>query len=163
MPSTRPRIRPYLDEDIYVLLRAAAERPGQTESSIVNEALSGHFRGEHADTRLNALLRRLDQMTRLLEVAKRDTIVHAEAFGLFVQYFLTVIPPVNPPDKAAAQAEGQTRYENYLESLRTVLADGDPILMRAMDDVRFDESAFFSVEELMKLHEPRPEREVANA
>ena len=113
MPSNRPRIRPYLDEDVYVLLRAAAERPGQSESAIVNEALAGHFRGEHDDARMGALLRRMDQITRTLETSKRDQIVHAEAFGLFMRYFLTVIPPVGPKDKDAAQAEGQTRFETY--------------------------------------------------
>lgn len=163
MPSKRPRIRPYLDEDIYVLLRAAAERPGCTESGIVNDALAAHFKGEHAQSFMNALLRRLDQMTRILETSKRDHIVHAEAFGLFMRYFLTVIPPVGPKDKEAAQAEGHSRFETYLESLRTILADGDPILMSAMDDVRFDESAFFSTEELKLLHEARPEKEPAHA
>ena len=112
---------------------------------------------------MNALLRRLDQMTRILETSKRDHIVHAEAFGLFMRYFLTVIPPVGPKDKEAAQAEGHSRFETYLESLRTILADGDPILISAMDDVRFDESAFFSTEELKLLHEARPEKEPAHA
>lgn len=163
MPSTRPRIRPYIDEDIYVLLRTAAERSGQTESAIVNAALADHFRGEHASSRFNAMVRRLDQITRAIETTKRDQIVHAEAFGLFMRYFLTVIPPVNASDKAAAQAEGQTRFETYLDSLRTVLADGDPILMRAVDDVHVDESAYFSADELARLHEPRPEREVVHA
>jgi len=163
MPSTKPRIRPYLEEDIYVLLRAACERPGQTESSIVNAALAAHFRGEHSETRISALLRRMDQITRIIETSKRDQIVHAEAFGLFMRYFLTVIPAVNPKDRAAAQAEGQTRFETYMESLRSILADGDPVLMSALDDLKFDESAFFSAEEIGRLHEPRPVREAALA
>lgn len=163
MPSTRPRIRPYVDEDVYVRLRTAAQRQGQTESSIVNAALIAHFRGDHEASRLNAMLRRLDQLTRSVETSRRDQTVHAEAFGLFMRYFLTVIPPVGAKDKAAAQAEGQSRFETYLESLRTILADGQPILMSALDDVRADESAFFTLEELQRLKEPRPEREAAHA
>ena len=158
MPSTKPRIRPYIDEEVYVWLRTASLRPGKTESEIVNHALRAEMKGEHEDVRIKAMLRRLDRQTRALEVLKRGQIINGEAFALFMRYFLTVIPAVNEDEKEAAQADGHTRFNTYLESLRTVLEDGAPVLFTALEDVMVDESAFFTAEELARLHEPAPER-----
>lgn len=158
MPSTKPRIRPYLDEDVYVWLRTASLRPGKTESEIVNHALRSEMKGEYEDVRIKAMLRRLDRQTRALEIVKRNQIINGEAFALFMRYFLTVIPAVSDDEKAAAQADGHSRFATYLESLRTVLEDGPPVLLTALEDVMVDESAFFTVEELKKLHEPAPKR-----
>ena len=168
MPSTKPRIRPYVDEDVYVWLRTASLRPGKTESDIVNHALRAEMKGEHEDVRVKAMLRRLDRQTRALEIVQRNQLINAEAFALFMRYFLTVIPAVSENEKAATQAEGHVRFTTYLESLRTVLEDGEPVLFTALEDVMVDQSAFFTAQELATLHESAPERvskpkETANA
>lgn len=168
MPSTRPRIRPYIDEDVYVWLRTASLRPGKTESDIVNHALRAEMKGEHEDVRVKAMLRRLDRQTRALEIVQRNQLISAEAFALFMRYFLTVIPAVSENEKDATQAEGHVRFTTYLESLRTVLEDGEPVLFTALEDVMVDQSAFFTAQELATLHKPAPERvskskEAANA
>lgn len=163
MPSKNPRIHPYICEDNYVRLRALAARPGHNESEIVDRALSAFFGHEMDDRRDAALIRRLDRMTRQSDVLKRNQIISAEAFALFMRYFLTVIPPVPDADKAAAQAQGAGRFEKYLESLQAVLADGESVLFTALEDVMVDQSAFFTKEELMRLHEPAPERPAKQA
>lgn len=162
MPSRKPRIWSYIDNDNYVRLKALAARPNETESGVVNKALGAFFAGEHEVRRDAAIIRRLDRMTRQMEVLKKNQIIAAEAFALFVRYFLTVIPPVPDADKEAAQAQGAARFEKYLTSLQTILADGESVLFTAMDDVMADESAFFTEEELRRLHEPRPEKEPAH-
>ena len=158
MPSTNPRIHPYISEDSYIRLRALAKRPGHNESEIVDRALAAFFSLEHDDKRDAALIRRLDRMTRQFEDMKRKQIVSAEAFALFVRHYLTVIPPLSDVDKTAAQSQGQHRFAGFMESLRTVLADGENILFSGTEDIMADESAFFTKEELERLHEPAPKR-----
>lgn len=158
MPSKNPRIHPYISEASFVRLRALAERPGRNESEIVDKAIAAFFSRDFEDERDGALIRRLDRMTRQMEGLKRQQTVTGEAFALFVRYFLTVIPPVPDTEKAAAQAQGHARFETYLESLKTVLADGSRALMNAAEDVMADETAFFTAEELRRLHEPAPHR-----
>lgn len=162
MPSKKPRIWSYIDDDNYVRLKALASRPNETESGVVNKALGAFFAQEHEVRRDAAIIRRLDRMTRQTEVLKKNQIIAAEAFALFVRYFLTVIPPVPDAERQAAQAQGAARFEKYLTSLQTVLSDGESILFTAMDDVMVDESAFFTKEEMMRLHERRPEKEEAH-
>lgn len=164
MPSTKPRIRAYISVDNHTKLQIFAKKPGSCESKIVDDALAAFFAGEHEVKRDAALIRRLDRMTRQTEVLKRNQIIASEAFALFVRYFLTVIPPVPEADKPAASAQGMARFERYIQSLQTVLADGETILFAALEDVMADDTAFFTKEELMQLHRPKPGDEVpANA
>ena len=167
MPSTKPRIWSYIDPINHARLKALAKRPGSNESQIVNDALTAFFMGEHEVKRDAALIRRLDRMTRQAESLNRSQVITAEAFALFVRYFLTVIPPVPDADKRAAQAQGAARFERFIESLQTVLADGETVIFAALQDVMSDESAFFTKDELMRLHETPPapdsEREHADA
>lgn len=163
MPSTKPRIGIYFEDDNFQHLQVMSKRPGEDYSGIVNKALSAFFMNEHEVKRDAAIIRRLDRMTRQADTLKRNQIISAEAFALFVRYFLTVIPPVPDSDKQSAQAQGAVRFERYLESLQTVLADGERALFTALEDVMADESAFFTKEELRRLDEPAPREELANA
>ncbi len=158
MASTNPRIHPYLKPEVFARLQAAKLKPGRSESDIVNRALAAFFSHEHEDKRDAALIRRLDRISRQIEGLERRQIIAAEAFALFVRYFLTVIPQVAKADKKAAQAEGHSRFETYLKSLQTILEDGDAILFHRMEDRLADASAFFTKEELARLHDPAPAR-----
>lgn len=166
--AKKPRIHPYISSDNFVRLRALGKCPGRYESEIVDKALAAFFSHERDDKRDAALIRRLDRMTRQMEVIKRNQIISSEAFALYVRYFLTVIPPVPEPDKEAARSQGHARFETYLKSLKRVLEDGERVLFTALEDVVVDESAFFTKDELMRLHIPAPKRtpaetEVENA
>lgn len=157
MPSTKPRIHPYISQDCLVRLTALAKKPGQSESAIVDQALAAFFSREIDDARDGALIRRLDRMTRQMETLKRDHTVVAEMLALFVRYFLTLTPPVPESEKDAVKAQGHRRFETFMASLGAVLSDGDRIITRAIDDVRAKESDYFTEAELSKLHEPVPE------
>ena len=61
------------------------------------------------------------------------------------------MPEVDKDDMAAAQAMGARRYEKFIETLRTVLGDGERILHAALDDIVVGEDAFFTKEDLMRL------------
>lgn len=163
MPSSKPRIGIYFDENNFIRLQTYSQRPGANTSDIVNKALTAFFMNEHEVKRDAALIRRLDRMTRQYEVLKRNQIISAEAFALFVRYFLTVIPPVPEGHKRSAQAQGAARFEKYIQSLQTVLADGERVLFTALNDIIVDESAFFTEDELKRLHEPAPTRETVDA
>ena len=46
---------------------------------------------------------------------------------------------------------GARRYEQFIETLRTVLGDGERVLHAALDDIVVGEDAFFTKEDLMRL------------
>jgi len=151
MPSNKPRVTFYVTDDNYVRVKALASRPGQNVSKIVEAALTAYFSHEREDSRDGAIIRRLDRLTRQLEVNKRNMIILSETVALNVRYFLTLMPEVDGNDMPAVQAMGARRYEKFVETLRTVLGDGDRVLHSALDDIVVGEDAFFTKEDLMRL------------
>lgn len=167
MATNTIRIHPYISHDTNDRLQAMAAKPGRSASSIVEAALLAYMSFEHDDKRDGAIIRRLDRTTRQIEGLHRKQIITAEAFALFVRYFLTVIPQVAESDRRAAQSEGHARFETYLKSLETILQDGEAILFDRLEDQLVDQSAFFTKEELSRLHQDVPnasrQKETANA
>lgn len=151
MPSNKPRVTFYVTDDNYVRVKALAARPGQNVSKIIENALTAYFSHEREDNRDGAIIRRLDRLTRQLEVNKRNMIILSETVALNVRYFLTLMPEVDGNDMPAVQAMGARRYEKFVETLRTVLGDGDRVLHSALDDIVVGEDAFFTKEDLMRL------------
>lgn len=153
----KPRLHPYVCEDNYQRVRAMAARPNETESSVVDKALSAFFASHHDDQRDAAIIRRLDRLTRQFDRLERNDLVLNELTALFVRYFLTVTPPVPPAQMEAARAQGHIRFERFIDHLGRDLRAGKRLLQRAIDEIVADETDFFTHAELDRLHQPQPE------
>ena len=147
MPSNKPRVTFYVTNENYARVQALAARPGKNVSQIIETALTAFFSHEREE----AIIRRLDRLTRQLEVNKRNMIILSETVALNARYFLTLMPEIDKDDMAAVQAMGARRYEQFIETLRTVLGDGERVLHAALDDIVVGEDAFFTKEDLMRL------------
>lgn len=159
----KPRLHPYVSRENYVRLRAMAARPNETESGIVDRALTAFFAGHHDDKRDAAIIRRLDRLTRQFDRLERNDLILNELTALFVRYFLTVTPPLPPSQMEAARAQGSARFERFVETLGRDLRAGRRLLQRAIDEIVADETDFFTEAELDRLHQPAPEKEASDA
>lgn len=151
MPSTKPRISIYLSEEIYERIQGYSEKPGWTTSKLVETALTVWFSHEDGDQRDAALVKRLDKLSRQMEVSQSNQIVTSEAVSLLAQYVMTLMPPIPEADIKAAKALGSYRHESYVKSLKTILSDGERVLFRAMGDVKAETEGFFSKDEILRL------------
>lgn len=158
MGTRLKRIQAYAPDALHRRLEIAASHPKVSKSEIVNRALDLYLSAEQEAARNNPILRRLDRMTRESERLKQRIIVLTEAHALFVRYFLTLVPPPPHDQREAAKSEGASRFESYREALETILADKTRYLFDGIENVFLDESAFFTAEELDRLHEPEPAR-----
>lgn len=154
----KPRLHPYVSEDNYARVRAMAARPNETESAVVDRALSAFFAGHHDDRRDAAIIRRLDRLTRQFDRLERNDLILNEMTALFVRYFMTVTPPVPPSQMDAARAQGSARFERFVETLGRDLRAGRRILQRAIDEIVAEERDFFSGADL-----ERPGEETSDA
>jgi len=157
----KPRIHPYISPLNYSRVRALAERPDMSESSVVDKALSAFFTSAHDDQRDAALIRRLDRLTRQFDRLEQKDTVLGETLALFIRYFLMVTPKIPAAQLDAARADGEHQFENFLEQLGRDLQAGRRVLEKAVQDVIAERSDFFSFEDLDRLHQPAPERSVA--
>lgn len=156
MPSTKPRICIYLSEDMYARISGYSEKLGWTASKIVETALQSWFSHEAGDKRDAALVKRLDKLSRQMDVSECNQIVTSEALALLVRYFLTLMPPVPDTDREAVKATGAHRYESYMQALKTILGDGERILFTALDEVRVERQSFFTKDDILHLDESNP-------
>jgi len=151
MPSTKPRISIYLSEEIYERIQGYSEKPGWTTSKLVETALTAWFSHEDSDQRDAALVKRLDKLSRQMDVSQSNQIVTSEAVSLLAQYVMTLMPPIPEADVKAARALGSYRHESYVKSLKSILSEGERVLFRAMGDVKAGADGFFKREYIMKL------------
>lgn len=159
----KPRLHPYVCEDNYQRVRAMAARPNETESSVVDKALSAFFASHHDDKRDAAIIRRLDRLTRQFDRLERNDLILNELTALFVRYYLTVTPPVPPSQMDAARAQGNARFERFVDHLGRDLRAGRRLLQRAVDELIADETDFLTEAELDRLHQPAPKKEDEDA
>jgi len=125
----------------------------------VNNALKVFLSDEYSIERDSAILRRLDRMTRENERFNQKLAIQSEALAGFMLYFMRVTPQPPEAEKAAAIARGDKQFDQLIDNLKTRLESTSKSLFGTFEDVYADESAFFSEEELDRLHRPDP-REV---
>lgn len=160
MTTSKPRVRAYVDHDTYAKLQFATTRPHVSISNTVNNALKVYLSDEYSMERDSAILRRLDRMTRESERHGQKLAIQSEALAAFILYFMRVTPQPPEAEKAAAMARGDHLFDNFTDNLRARLESTSISLFGTFDDIYSGESAFFSDEELDKLHKPAPEREI---
>ena len=153
----KPRIHPYISELNYSRVRALAERPDQSESSVVDRALTAFFTEQKDDERDAAIIRRLDRLTRQFDRLERQDMVHGETLALYNRYFHTVTPGLPANQMDAARAKGEQHFQAFIEQLGRDLQSGRRVLQRAVDEVTADANDFFSAQDLERLHQPAPD------
>ena len=67
---------------------------------------------------------------------------------------MRVTPQPPEAEKAAAIARGDKQFDQLIDNLKTRLESTSKSLFGTFEDVYADESAFFSEEELDRLHRP---------
>ncbi|WP_290928620.1 hypothetical protein, partial [Hyphomonas sp. UBA1899] len=131
-------IQPYISPENFHWLKAMAKRPGLSESTIIDGAVTAYRAGESDNKREAAINRRLDRLTRQFGRIERDNLVLAETLATFVHYFLTVTPPVPANQVEAARAKGDMRFDLFVRQVAEALRSGQRILQNAVEDVTAD-------------------------
>ena len=131
----KPRIQPYISPENFHWLKAMAKRPGLSESTIIDGAVTAYRAGESDNKREAAINRRLDRLTRQFGRIERDNLVLAETLATFVHYFLTVTPPVPANQVEAARSKGDLRFDLFVRQVAEALRSGQRILQNAVEDV----------------------------
>ncbi|WP_072385455.1 hypothetical protein [Hyphomicrobium sp. CS1BSMeth3] len=120
----KTKIGIYLTDDVARRLDRAV-RAGGTKSDIVNTALERFLDPASAKGPYAEVLARLEAQRKLLRRIRREVEVTAEAFALFVRYFLMVTPPLPESEQEEARQLGRARLKVFLKEVgRRVASDG---------------------------------------
>ncbi len=131
----KPRLNIYLDDHTAAQLALLSKRPGTNKSRIVNDALDRFFNPEKDQESTNALIRRLDRMSKALDRLDRNQSVAVETLALFIRYFLTITPPLPETDQAVAHALGRERFEVFAAQVGRRLAQDKNLLSEVLETI----------------------------
>ena len=124
-----------LPPDLAAKLADFAARKRVPQALIVEAALASHLSPDGADRLEAALARRLDRITRQMELIERHVTVSNEALAVFVRFWLTTTPALPDTALTAAQAKGRERYEGFVEALGRRIARGRKLSDEVVRDV----------------------------
>lgn len=124
-----------LPPDLAAKLADYAARKSVPQALVVEAALASHLSPDAADRLEAALARRLDRMTRQMELIERHVTISNEALAVFVRFWLTSTPALPDTTLAAAQTKGRERYEGFIEALGRRLARGRKLADEVTRDV----------------------------
>jgi len=133
--ATRTRMNVYFDPDLLQQVEMLALRRNVSKSAIVEASVASFLSGDAADRMEAAMARRLDRLGRQMDGLDEDLAVLGETLSLFVQFWLTITPPISDTGQSSARAKGVERFEGFIQTLGKRLATGDRFLKELSRDV----------------------------
>lgn len=133
--QTKTRMNVYFDPDLLKKVEALSLRRNVSKSAIIEAAVAS-FLSADASERLEAVFaRRMDKIGRQIDGMDEDLAVVAETLSLFVEYWMTMTPPLPESAHASARAKGAERFGKFLNTLGRKLATGDRFLKELSRDI----------------------------
>jgi hypothetical protein len=115
--------------------QSRSQLPQGRKSALVEEALARYLNPERNRLLDDAVLRRLDGLTRNVGVMARDVAVATETLSLFVRYFLTITPPLPQADQDAARILGRQRFEVFVAQVGRRLGSNHRLVSEVLESI----------------------------
>ncbi len=136
--TTRARMNVYFDPELLKQVEALSLRRQVSKSAIIEAAVASFLSGDTSDRLEAAMSRRLDRIGRQIGTLDEDLAVLGETLSLFVQFWLTMTPPLPDSTKQSARIKGNERFEGFMQNLGRRLASGDRFLKELSRDIEPD-------------------------
>lgn len=124
----KARMNVYFEAKLLQKVDELAARRNLSKSLIIEAAVASFLSPDAEDRREAAMTRRLDGLFRKVEQLDDNLRVLSDALLLYVQFWLTVTPPMPESEQATARKTGTERYEAFVESLGRRIAKGHNFL-----------------------------------
>src|SRR5690606_20221434 len=109
-----------------------------SKSAIVEAAVMSYLSGDADDQLEAAMSRRLDKLGRQIDTLDLDLAVLGETVAQFIQFWMTITPPLPDSARQAARAKAAERFEIFMVTLGRRLAAGDRFLKELSRDMPGD-------------------------
>ena len=131
----KQRLTLYLTPEAADRLNLVANYRKGAKSALVEEALGRYLNPERNRLLDDAVLRRLDGLTRSVGVVARDVAIATETLSLFVRYFLTITPPLPQAEQDAARALGRQRFEVFVAQVGRRLGSDHRLVSEVLESI----------------------------
>ena len=133
MPKKRYAL--YLSRPLANRLELVARQRHGSKSALLEEALRKSLEPEQVPGVEEGLIRRLNELQRIVAIVARDQTVATETLALFVRYFLTVTPPLPEDDQEPARLIGRKRYDVFVAEVGKRVAENRRLASDVLETV----------------------------
>jgi hypothetical protein len=131
----KQRLTLYITPEAADRLNLVANYRKGAKSALVEEALGRYLNPERNRLLDDAVLRRLDGLTKAVGVVARDVAIATETLSLFVRYFLTITPPLPQAEQDAARALGRQRFEVFVAQVGRRLGSDHRLVSEVLESI----------------------------
>ena len=131
-------------DDYAPKLREEAAMRNITLSNLVRTII-GDYLGQDQLSYNELFLRRLDTHSYNLGKLSRDAVITAETLAAFIQYQLSITPPLPVSDQDAVKAFGRERYEQFISNVAKRLTSGNRLTKGVEKNFSPEEKDLFTI------------------
>lgn len=121
----------------------AQQRHG-SKSAMLEEALRLSLEPEKVPGAEEVLVRRLDELHKVVGVVNRDVAIATETLALFVRYFLTITPPLPQSEQEPARLLGRERFQVFVAQVGRRLATDHRLVSEVLETIASNNPDLFA-------------------
>ena len=125
----------YVSRTVAGQLDLACKDRTKNKSKLTETALAQLLSPQHDNEQEGATPRRLDRISREINLIHRHQQIVIESFGLFIRHYLATSPHLPPSEQQAAHALGQQRFQRFIEQLGRRLASTTTLVTEITDQL----------------------------
>jgi predicted DNA-binding protein len=134
-----------LSDELAERFERVARRRNGAKSAIIEETLDRRLNPERYPLIDDAVLRRLDGLSKDLTSLKREVAIATEMVSLFVRYYLTITPPLATSEHQAARVLGKERFQIFVAQIGRRLASDRQLVSDVLDSIAVNDPDLFAV------------------
>jgi hypothetical protein len=121
----------------------AQQRHG-SKSAMLEEALRLSLEPQRVPGAEEVLVRRLDQLHKVVGTINRDVAIVTETLALFVRYFLTITPPLPQSEQEPARLLGRERFQVFVAQVGRRLATDHRLVSEVLETIASNNPDLFA-------------------
>ena len=125
----------YVSRTVAGQLDLACKDRTKNKSKLTETALKQLLSPQRDNEHESGMPRRLDKLSREVNLINRHQQIVIESFGLFIRHYLAMSPPLPQAEQQAAQALGQQRFQRFIEQLGRRLASTSTLVAEISDQL----------------------------
>jgi hypothetical protein len=121
----------------------AQQRHG-SKSAMLEEALRLSLEPQKVPGAEEVLVRRLDELHKVVGTVNRDVAIVTETLALFVRYFLTITPPLPQSEQEPARLLGRERFQVFVAQVGRRLATDHRLVSEVLETISSNSPDLFA-------------------
>lgn len=134
----------YISRPLANKFELVAQQRHGSKSAMLEEALRVSLEPQRVPGVEEVLVRRLDELHKVVGIVNRDVAIVTEVLALFVRYFLTITPPLPQSEQEPARLLGRERFQVFVAQVGRRLATDHRLVSEVLETIASNNPDLFA-------------------